>query len=175
MVAAWHLWIATGEDRWRALFLENVEQLWRTWVFDAEARCHLWTQDLYGRVVQYLGAAHGFAGNVYPLLRARRCSARSAAKRFTTAAWRHCRPRRSDKATPSTGSGRWVRTRRRAPADAVVPRRAGIVTALADFPPQRSAAMDGLLLGAGNAVWQAGPLAKGTGCAMAPRATAMPS
>ncbi len=46
MVAAWHLWQATGEARWRELFLDNVEQLWRTWVFDAKAQCHLWTQHL---------------------------------------------------------------------------------------------------------------------------------
>src|SRR5690606_36741364 len=60
MVAAWHLWAATGEARWRALYLENVDALWRTWIDDAEAGCHLWTQDLYGDVVQYLGAGHGF-------------------------------------------------------------------------------------------------------------------
>ncbi len=69
MVAAWHLWEATGEERWRVLFLENVDELWRTWCFDPRLQCHLWTQDLYGHVVQYLGAAHGFAGNVYPLLK----------------------------------------------------------------------------------------------------------
>lgn len=69
MVAAWHLGEATGEERWRDLFLENVEQLWRTWIFDAQAQCHLWTQDLHGKVAQYLGAGHGFAGNAYPLLR----------------------------------------------------------------------------------------------------------
>jgi hypothetical protein len=69
MGAAWHLWQATGEARWRTLFLDNVAQLWRTWVWDEQAGCHVWTQDLYGRVVQYLGAGHGFAGNVYPLLK----------------------------------------------------------------------------------------------------------
>jgi lantibiotic modifying enzyme len=39
----------------------------------------------------------------------------------------------------------------------------GIVTGLADFPPQRSAEMDDLLIGAGHAIWKAGPLAKGYG------------
>ena len=69
MVAAWHLWEATGEQRWRDLFLQNVEQLWKTWTFDRTAGCHLWTQDLYGKVVQYLGAGHGFAGNAFALLK----------------------------------------------------------------------------------------------------------
>ena len=35
----------------------------------------------------------------------------------------------------------------------------GIVTALADFPLQQSPELDALLLAAGAAIWQAGPLA----------------
>ncbi|MBV8635590.1 MAG: hypothetical protein JO002_13945, partial [Burkholderiaceae bacterium] len=69
MVAALHLWEATGEARWRTLLAENIEQLWQTWQPEPEHGCSLWTQDLYGHVVQLLGAGHGFAGNVYPLLR----------------------------------------------------------------------------------------------------------
>jgi len=62
MIAAWHLWLASGEERWRTLFLANVEQVWRTWHFDAKAGCHLWTQDMYGKVVQYLGAGRDCSG-----------------------------------------------------------------------------------------------------------------
>jgi hypothetical protein len=69
MVGALHMHGWTGETRWMKLFLENVEQLWDTWLPSRHARCHLWTQDLYGSVVDLLGAGHGFAGNVYPLLR----------------------------------------------------------------------------------------------------------
>ena len=39
----------------------------------------------------------------------------------------------------------------------------GIVTAFADFPKQRSSAVDTLLVQAGNLVWSAGPLTKGYG------------
>jgi lantibiotic modifying enzyme len=39
----------------------------------------------------------------------------------------------------------------------------GVVTAMVDFPWQRSVEMDTMLLGAGNAVWKAGPLIKGYG------------
>ena len=38
-----------------------------------------------------------------------------------------------------------------------------IVTALADFPQQRSSDMDAMLVRAGATVWAAGPLAKGHG------------
>ncbi|MBT9526220.1 MAG: hypothetical protein IV105_13255 [Rhizobacter sp.] len=53
MVAAWQLWEATHDARWRELFLRNVDQLWRTWLFDDKAQCHLWTQDMYGRMTHF--------------------------------------------------------------------------------------------------------------------------
>ncbi|MBC8055131.1 MAG: LanC-like protein [Rhizobiales bacterium] len=36
------------------------------------AEAWLWTQDLYGKQLDYLGAGHGFAGNVFPILRGAR-------------------------------------------------------------------------------------------------------
>ena len=39
----------------------------------------------------------------------------------------------------------------------------GIVTGLSDFPRKLSADMDEMLVMAGQAIWQAGPLAKGPG------------
>jgi hypothetical protein len=69
MVGALHMLGWTGEKRWRELYLENVEQLWRTWLPSESSDCHLWTQDLYGSIVQLIGAGHGFAGNAYALLR----------------------------------------------------------------------------------------------------------
>lgn len=165
MVAAWHLWQATAEERWRRLFLDNVDQVWRTWLFDEKAGCHLWTQDMYGKVVQYFGAGHGFAGNAYPLLKGAalldperretlfdRCLAtlRAMAVRDGEAVnWP------SGTFTPRPGSTRmlmqWCHG---AP---------GVITALSDFPVGRSAEFDGLLVAGGHAIWRAGPLAKGHG------------
>jgi hypothetical protein len=165
MIAAWHLWEATAEQRWRDLFLANVEQVWQTWTFDAPAQCHLWTQDLYGKVVQYLGAGHGFAGNVYPLLKG--ASLLDARRRETLYA--RCVATVRAMARFEDGAVNW-------PPGTFVPRpdgprmlmqwchgAPGMVTALADFPPQRSSDMDALLIGAGHAIWKAGPLAKGYG------------
>jgi hypothetical protein len=165
MGAAWHLWQATGEARWRALFLDNVDQLWRTWAWDEKAGCHVWTQDLYGQVVQYLGAGHGFAGNVYPLLKGAalldearrdelyaRCAAalaRAAVRDGDAVNW----PVSFNTPRPGRPSVlvQWCHG---AP---------GFVTALADFPAARAAEVDALLIGAGETVWRAGPLAKGPG------------
>ena len=165
MVAAWHLWQATGQARWRELYLANADQVWQTWVFDAKARCHLWTQSLYGKTVQYLGAGHGFAGNVYALLKG--ASLLDADRR--EALYARCVATLRATATAEDGAVNW-------PPGTYVPRPGGprmlmqwchgapgMVTALADFPAQRSAEMDALLVGAGQAVWQAGPLRKGYG------------
>jgi len=165
MVAAWHLWVATGEDRWRELFLDNVEQLWRAWVFDERAQCYLWTQNLYGKVVQYLGAAHGFAGNVYPLLKG--ASLLDAERREVL--YDRCVATLRATARVEEGAVNW-------PPGTYAPRPGGpgmlmqwchgapgVVAALTDFPSQRSSEMDAMLNGAGNAIWKAGPLSKGYG------------
>jgi lantibiotic modifying enzyme len=165
MVAAWHLWEATGEGRWRDLFLRNVEQLWQTWAFDEKARCHLWTQDMLGKVVQYFGAGHGFAGNVYPLLRG--ASLLDAGRRETL--YDRCLAMLRATARVEGDAVNW-------PEGTYTPRPGrtcfsmqwchgapGIVTGLADFPPQRSLEVEALLVGAGRAIWKAGPLTKGYG------------
>jgi len=165
MVAAWHLWEATREPRWQALFMDNVEQLWRTWLPDPQAGCHLWTQDLYGHIVKLLGAGHGFAGNVYPLLRgaallddARRESLR--ARCLQTLAATQLRDGDAANWPPGVGPPRPGRT-------AVLMQwchgAPGIVTSLLHYPPGVSPEMEALLRRAGEAVWRAGPLAKGAG------------
>ena len=164
MLAAWHMGTATGESRWRGLFVQNVEALWNSWRHEPTVDCHLWTQDMYGSVVQYLGAAHGFAGNVLPLLkgagllgedRREALYDRCVATLCATAVFE------GDKAnwpagtfTPQSGGSMLMQWCHGAP---------GIVTSLADFPPHRSPEMDSMLVAAGRAVWHAGPLAKGYG------------
>jgi hypothetical protein len=165
MVAAWHLWVATGEVRWRELVLENVEQLWRTWQLDESTGCYLWTQDLYGRVVRLLGAGHGFSGNAYALLQAAplldpdrrqqlydrcvatlRATARSEGEGVNWAVGMD---------PPRTGRPAFVmQWCHGAP---------GVVTAVAGLPAGWSAELDAQLIGAGHAIWQAGPLTKGFG------------
>ncbi|WAS91103.1 lanthionine synthetase C family protein [Nannocystis punicea] len=165
MVGAWHMFRWTGEPRWRDLFLANVEQLWRTWSPSPHAACHLWTQDLYGAVVQYLGAGHGFAGNASALLRGQ--SLLSAERREQlharcVEALRVTALREGDAVNwpPHVGPPRPAREKLLVQWCHGAP---GIVTALGEFPAGGSDEMDDLLLAAGRAVWQAGPLTKGAG------------
>jgi hypothetical protein len=165
MVGAWHMHQWTREPRWQDLFLANVEQLWRTWLPSEHAPCHLWTQDLYGSVVQLLGAGHGFAGNAYALLQG---AALLPAQRRELLYDRCVETLRAtamiegDCANwpPGVGPPRPGRTKILVQWCHGAP---GIVTGLADFPPHRSAEMDAMLIQAGNTVWQAGPLTKGPG------------
>lgn len=165
MVGAWHMLRWTGEPRWRDLFGENAEQLWRTWQRSPDAPCHLWTQDLYGSVVQLLGAGHGFAGNAYPLLRG---AALLSAERREQLYDRCVETLRATAVVdgdgvnwpPGVGEPRPGRTKMLVQWCHGAP---GVVTGLADFPPQRAPEMDAMLTRAGGTVWAAGPLAKGYG------------
>lgn len=165
MVAACDLWEATGEPRWRGLFLDNVEQLWRTWLHDDAAQCHLWTQDMYGQVVQYAGAGHGFAGNVYPLLRGAAVLDAARVELLHERCLRALKyfARVEDGAVNFKVSTVTPRPGRPAMLMQWCHGAPGIVTALAHFPVGRSTDMDAMLVGAGEAIWRAGPLAKGAG------------
>jgi hypothetical protein len=165
MVAAWHMLEWTGEQRWHDLFLANVERLWQTWLPSGHAPCHLWTQDLYGSIVQLLGAGHGFAGNTYPLLLgARVLSAERRALLFDRCVetLRVTAIREEDAANwpPGVGPPRPGRDKILVQWCHGAP---GIVTGHAHYPVGRSPEMESLLRMAGNTVWNAGPLAKGAG------------
>ena len=69
MIAALFLHEATSEARWADLFRASADALWASWFHDEATDTWLWEQDLYGQRVRYLGAGHGWAGNLYPLWR----------------------------------------------------------------------------------------------------------
>jgi hypothetical protein len=165
MLAALHMLRWTGDARWRGLYLDNVEQLWQTWLPRENPRCHVWTQDLYGQIVQYLGAAHGFAGNAYALLRG--ADLMPAAQRETL--FDRCVETLAATAIAEGDGVNWPPTLEPTSAGSRkmllqwchgAP---GIVTAFAGFPQGRSPELDAMLLAAGNTTWRAGPLAKGPG------------
>ena len=67
MIACCHMGVMTAEPRWRALFATQAACL----LGDLEETDDgpLWTQDLYGRHLRYLGPVHGYAGNMIALMR----------------------------------------------------------------------------------------------------------
>ena len=133
------------DDDWR----ESAELLDARW----DQSSDIWTQDLYGKVQQYLGPPHGFAGNVHALrgfvddelmrARATRLLTRTAGRDDGLVNWPPLDGPFSDFA--SSIRVQWCHG---AP---------GIVATLGDLIPLEMA------IGGAEATWRAGPLRKGPG------------
>jgi Lanthionine synthetase C-like protein len=170
MIACCHMAAMRGEPRWRALFEIQAARL----LDELEETDHgpLWTQDLYGRHLRYLGPVHGYAGNMIALLRGWEWLTDDQRKRIADAVPRTLTANalRSDLGA----SWRGVVADRDKPAadgDNYANARAelcqhchgapGMVTAFADAP-FTSPELEQLLREGGNYTWAVGPLAKGS-------------
>ena len=172
LVAALHMLEAnegTPEaQRWHALFCRGVALLWDQMVAvrhsaHPERAVWIWKQDLYGRVAQYMGAGHGFAGNVFPVIRGARWLEDALVAAFearTVEALDACAKREPGLVhwDPQFDAGSVGYPPRPMLQDCHgAP---GIICRLAGT---RSAALRTMLLEAGELVWQAGPLVKRPG------------
>ncbi|MGV3524260.1 MAG: lanthionine synthetase C family protein [Candidatus Sericytochromatia bacterium] len=84
MLATLRLWEHTGDPRWRTLFQEAAEAIWSSWRWSETGQTWLWEQDMYGQQTDYVGAGHGWIGNLAPLWRGQ--DLLSAAQRETLSA-----------------------------------------------------------------------------------------
>jgi hypothetical protein len=167
LVAALHMLEATGEGRWHDVFRRGIAILWDEMELvqhsGSGARAWLWTQDLYGRRVRYLGAGHGFAGNMYPVLRGARWLEPAVVRGFEERAFETL----SFAAERYDGQANWQPNFDRAAAG-FAPKplvqdchgAPGIVCRLASTTHERLRA---LLVEGGELIWAAGPLAKPPG------------
>lgn len=160
LLAAYFLFEFTRNERWAALFRETAAHLWKQLQWSDEHACHFWTQDLYGHRVAYLDGVHGFVATASPLIRGRHLLDGADWTRWQDAIANTVRRT----ATWENGKVNW-----RAQLDSTVGSHdhllmqfchgaPGFVVCLAGFP---DTALDDLLIAAGEAVWEAGPLAKG--------------
>ena len=164
VLAAIHMAEATGEARWTVLVREAADVLLAEMELDADTGTWLWVQNLYGRPpVRYIGAGHGFAGNVYPFLRA---ASLLPADQVALVAERALATLQAT-ARHADGGANWfpgINPQRPAHWLAAVQDchgAPGIVCRLAAAP--RTPEWDSLLLQAGALTWHAGPLIKGAG------------
>jgi hypothetical protein len=148
----------TGEARWRALFLTQAARLLDE-LEDTDLG-PLWTQDLYGSRKRYLGAVHGFASNMIPLLRGwdwldegQRARVADAVPR--TLAANAVRSELGTQWPPIAGTSEPPRLCQHCHGAP------GMVTTFADAPFS-TPELEELLLGGGELIWNAGPLAKGS-------------
>jgi hypothetical protein len=159
MLAALFLAECSGEARFADAFRRTARTLASHLFHSDRYDCDYWTQDMYGRRSSYLGAVHGFVGNALPLIRGRHLLdagewaswerrivetvSRTATREGALANWR-----------PSldfaTGRPLLMQHCHGAP---------GFIVCLGDFPGR---ALDELMVAAGEAIWAAGPLRKGS-------------
>ena len=163
LIATLHMAEATREPRWADQLARGLRILWDAMVFDEGPGAWLWVQDMYGKQTRYLGAGHGFAGNLFPALRGAALLPAELVQRYAERALQtltatavvdgaciNWEPLHDP--TGKLPSKRLVQDCHGAP---------GIVCRLAGAP--RTPAWDALLFGAGELTWQAGPLEKGAG------------
>jgi hypothetical protein len=169
MIACCHMAAMTAEPRWRALFAVQAARLLKD--LEETDDGPLWTQDLYGRHLRYLGPVHGYAGNMIAMMRGwdwltddQRTRIADAVPRTLTAnaqrsefgaTWRGVVADRdkppADRDNYSNARARLCQHCHGAP---------GMVTAFADAP-FTSVELD-CCAKAANSLWAAGPLAKGS-------------
>jgi hypothetical protein len=160
LLAANFLHERTNDPRWAALVGHLAARLQAQLQWSDTFACAYWPQDLYGQRCTYLDAVHGFVATAHGLIRSRHLLAPEAWAR-----WQACIEQTIGRtATVEGGLANW-RCELIEPADRP-PRRLmqfchgapGFVICLRDLP---GAELDPLLLAAGEAIWVAGPLAKG--------------
>lgn len=128
-------------------------------MWSEEFSCHYWTQDLYGSQSTYIDAVHGFVGTALPLIRGRALLAEA-----DWAAWQGCIENTVLRtATWEGGQANWRARLTSLPGKPLLMQYChgapGFLICLADMPGH---ALDDVLIAAGDAVWAAGPLTKGS-------------
>lgn len=163
MLAALHLYEATGEERWAELWRRCADALLEELRPDPELGCRIWIQYRRGRILRSIGCGHGFASNVRSLLRGRELLGAQRTAEVEAAALATA----TRLALREDGLVNWPTAADRFWAEQFPTRvqwchgAPGLVTSLADLPA--GGPLDELLRDAGELVWRAGPLRKGPG------------
>jgi hypothetical protein len=160
MLAALFLHERTGDARWAELFRLSAATLWRQLEWSPRLECTYWTQQLYGWQSTYLGTGHGFVATALPLIRGRHLLSGEA-----WAAWERCIVNTVRRTAVHVGNAvNWPpELEREGYAQKnlmqICHGSPGFVVGLAALP---STDLDALLVAAGEGIWSAGPLTKGS-------------
>lgn len=159
MLAALFMYEFTADERWGKLYVQNVGQILRELVKVKDLDCYTWTQDLYGQTSLYLGAVHGFAANVFSIMKGRELLDSETLTLVASLAGDTLeRTARMDAKCanwpPDMRGGNFlVQHCHGAP---------GMINCLADLPTGDNSDFDRLLNKGGELIWKAGPLTKGS-------------
>ena len=163
MLIANALFERTGDRRWAGAFIASARAL-ETMLVTSSTGIRLWNQHLYAHHSVYLGAVHGFTGNLAPIVAGARLL--SAAER---ARWEKLAVETITATALRDGAvANWAPSFDAArPGDKLLVQTChgapGVVAVLAYFARDLDREFDALLEAGGELTWQAGPLAKGAG------------
>lgn len=155
-----------GESQqWREALVEHCQFMKDTVTRDNCFASPIWTQDLYGLMRTLLGAGHGFVGNLFPFIKGRQFLPQELADwalsdgvetiiRSAVVEGDCCNWPAELVTMPGKSPRFLMQWCHGAP---------GVITSLNGIPTGYSQEFDALLLKAGEAIWQAGPLTKGVG------------
>ncbi|MEK2690860.1 lanthionine synthetase C family protein [Bdellovibrio sp. GT3] len=144
------------------LYTTSADYLFEQWT-NPEGDMWIWHQDLYGMNFKFIGAGHGFFGNVHALLEGYQLLKPSQQQQLLE--------RTVETALASAqrenGMANWMpgfyMKDPRPPLTQWCHGAPGIVTSLRSFPKNHSPELEKLLLEAGETVWASGPMKKGVG------------
>ena len=123
----------------------------------------LWTQDMYGKQLDHLGAGHGFAGNVFPVLRGARWLDAALVERFEERAAHTLGTAAEREGNAANWQPLFDRAAAGYPPKPLMQDCHGAPGIICRLAGTRSAALRELLVAGGEAVWAAGPLVKPPG------------
>lgn len=161
LLASLFLHRLTGDMRWAELYRMTADKLWSQLSWSPDHDCHYWVQDLYGKQSTYLDGVHGFVATAVPLIAGRDLLNAASWQR-----WQQCIVDTiTHTAVTEAGKANWPIWLY--PPAGSTPRwlmqfchgAPGFVVCLAQMPGN---ALDALLAAAGEAIWAAGPLKKGS-------------
>jgi len=159
MLAALFLHERTGEARFGDLFRSTAQTLRSQLAWSDQFHCAYWTQDMYGQRSTYLDAVHGFVATALPLIQGRQLLGSAAWSDWATTIKNTIHAT----ATHERGMVNWRAWLTQPSSRPLLMQfchgAPGFVICLADLP---GSDIDDLLLAAGEAIWAAGPLAKGS-------------
>ena len=148
-------------QRGAAILLEQMHAVHHSLRPQTEA--WLWTQDMYGKQVDYLGAGHGFAGNVFPVLHGARWLDAALVERFEERAAHTLGIAAAREGNALNWQPHFDVAAAGYPAKPLMQDCHGAPGIICRLAGTRSAALRELLVAGGEAVWAAGPLVKSPG------------
>jgi lantibiotic modifying enzyme len=158
MLGALFMYELNGDERWKEIYLQAVRQILSEWQKNEGHNCYVWTQDLYGRSSIYLGAVHGFAANIFSIIKGYDLLDSPTRLLVASRTWETLERTAQVEDAYSNwpaglgGTGMLVQHCHGAP---------GMITCLAELPSGSNRSLDRLLEQGGELTWKAGPLTKG--------------